>query len=51
MMGELDVPLEMQQKLMRHADIRTTISYGSQRTIDKLRREQAKVVEMFRKRA
>jgi hypothetical protein len=27
-LSEADTPLEVQQKLMRHADIRTTTQYG-----------------------
>lgn len=50
MMGEEDVPLEMQKTLMRHTDIRTTLGYGGRRSLDKSRAANAQVVEMLRKR-
>jgi integrase len=51
MMGELDIPIEMQKTLMRHADISTTLSYGGKRSLSKTREANAMVVEMLRKRA
>lgn len=51
MMGELDIPLEMQQKLMRHSDIGVTMRYGGQRSLHQMREHQAKVVEMLRRQA
>jgi integrase len=51
MMGEEEIPLEMQKTLMRHTDIRTTLGYGGRRSLAKARAANARVVEMARKRA
>lgn len=51
MMGDLDVPLEMQQKLMRHADISMTLKYGKKSDVEKTREFNEKVVELIRRRA
>ena len=52
MMGELDIPLEQQKTLMRHADISTTLSYGrSGKLKPKSREANAAVVEMVRRSA
>jgi integrase len=51
MMGELEIPLEMQKTLMRHADISTTLSYGGKTSTNKSRPYNAQVVEMLKRRA
>jgi integrase len=51
MMRELDIPLEMQKTLMRHADITTTLSYGGKTDSSKSRPSNAKVVEFVRQQA
>lgn len=51
MLREIDIPLEMQQSLMRHADISTTLSYGGKTPPSESRKFNAQVVEMMRKRA
>jgi len=48
MMGELEIPAEMQQTLMRHADISTTLSYGGKPGAHKTRKFNTQVVEMLR---
>ncbi len=49
MMRELNLPLEVQQRLMRHSDIRTTSGYGGREM--ELRSYNAGVVEMVRRKA
>jgi integrase len=49
MMGELEVPLEMQKTLMRHSDISTTLSYGRKAVTKKSRDFNAQVVEKLRR--
>lgn len=51
MLGELEIPLEMQKTLMRHADISTTLSYGGKTTVKKSRKFNDQVVEMVKKSA
>ena len=51
MMRELEIPIEMQRTLMRHADIRTTLGYGGKTPAEQGRAANAKVVEMLRRRA
>jgi integrase len=46
MMSELELPMEVQQRLMRHADIRTTTGYGGRKNKN-LRKHNASVVEMI----
>lgn len=46
MMSELELPMEVQQRLMRHADIRTTTQYGGRKNKN-LRKHNASVVEMI----
>jgi len=48
MMRELELPLEVQQRLMRHSDIRTTSQYGGRKM--SLKGHNAAVVEMVAKR-
>lgn len=47
MMRELELPLEVQQRLMRHSDIRTTSQYGGRKM--SLKGHNAAVVEMVSK--
>lgn len=51
MLGDLDVPLEMQKTLMRHSDITTTLSYGGKPSVAKSRSANAQVIEMIRRSA
>jgi integrase len=51
MMRELNISLEEQKTLMRHADIKTTLGYGGKTPAEHGRAANAKVVEMLRKRA
>jgi integrase len=47
LMAEMDdIPLEVQQRLMRHADIRTTTGYGGRKNKN-LRKHNASVIEMI----
>jgi integrase len=51
MLGELGEKMEVQQRMMRHTDIRTTMSYGDPQ-IDKQRRVASNnVFEMVKKRS
>lgn len=48
-MNELGEPMEVQQKMMRHSDIKTTMGYGDQK-LDRMRREaNNKIFEMVRR--
>jgi integrase len=47
MMRDLELPMEVQQRLMRHADIRTTSQYGGRKM--NLKGHNAAVVEMITK--
>jgi integrase len=49
MMAELELPMEVQQRLMRHSDIRTTTQYGGRKNTT-LRKHNASVVEMIGKK-
>lgn len=51
MLAELEEPLEVQQKMMRHAQIATTMSYGDQKIERKRRQANDKVYEMVRRQA
>jgi len=48
MMRDLELPMEVQQRLMRHSDIRTTSQYGG-RKMKGLKGHNAAVVEMITK--
>jgi integrase len=48
MMRDLELPMEVQQRLMRHADIRTTSQYGGRKM--NLKGPNAAVVEMINER-
>jgi integrase len=48
MMRELELPIEVQQRLMRHSDIRTTTGYGGRKM--ELRAPNAELVEFVSKR-
>jgi integrase len=50
MMRGLDLPMEVQKRLMRHSDIRTTLGYGG-KEVDGLRGYNTAVVEMVRRKA
>jgi integrase len=49
MMRDLELPMEVQQRLMRHADIRTTSQYGGRKM--NLKGHNAAVVEMIARKA
>lgn len=49
LLRDLELPLEVQQKLMRHGDIRTTMGYGGDNMLKLTRPANAKVVEMIRR--
>ncbi len=51
MMDEEKLTLEEQRVLMRHEDIRTTLTYGGKSKAETVRGANARVVEMLRKRA
>lgn len=51
MMRELNISLEEQRGLMRHEDIRTTLSYGGKTPAEFGRAANAKIVEMLKRRA
>jgi hypothetical protein len=51
MMNEEKRPLEEQRVLMRHEDIRTTLTYGGKSKAETVRGANARVVEMLKKRA
>jgi integrase len=50
MMRSLELPMEVQKRLMRHSDIRTTIGYGG-KEVEGLRGYNTAVVEMVRRKA
>jgi site-specific recombinase XerD len=47
MLHALKVDLKVQQELLRHADIRTTLNIYTQGVPDALRQANSKVVEMM----
>jgi integrase len=51
MMKQEKLTLEEQRDLMRHEDIRTTLTYGDESKAESLRGANARVVEMLRKHA
>jgi integrase len=51
MLRESGEPMEVQQKLMRHADIRTTMDYGEQSMIEERRKANVLIFEKVRKSA
>lgn len=50
-LSELGLPLEVQQKLMRHADITMTTKYGQNSMLNVTRPANAKIVEMVMKKS
>jgi len=50
-MGQENIPLELQKSLMRHSDISVTLGYGRGPSMDTMREANAKVVEMWKRRA
>jgi integrase len=50
LMRSQEMPLEVQKRLMRHSDIRTTMGYGG-KEIEGLRGYSAAIVEMVRRKA
>jgi hypothetical protein len=51
MVRKLEIPLEKQRTLMRHSDIRTTLSYGGKTPAETGRPSNKKVVEMLKNSA
>lgn len=48
---DLKLPLELQQSLMRHADIQTTIDYGGKTPMEHKRTGNAQVIDILRRAA
>lgn len=51
MLREAGQPMEVQQKLMRHTDIRTTMGYGEQSMIEERKAANILIFEKVRKTA
>jgi len=49
MLRELELPMEVQQKMMRHSDIKTTMGYGDQKLARERRPANDKIFEMIRR--